>query len=153
GTPPVHYNQIAETLAVQQHNSVVDNARFFALINLAMADAGITSWDGKYDYNFWRPVTAIRENDPGTGPTGLGSGNPYLYNPALGIDEGAPNGKPLGAPADNGSGTNFTPPFPSYASGHSTFGGAVFQMMADFFGTDNIHFTIGSDEFNGVTTD
>ena len=38
---------------------VVDNARFFALINLSMADAAITCWDGKYDYNFWRPVTAI----------------------------------------------------------------------------------------------
>jgi hypothetical protein len=153
GTPPVHYNQIAETLAVQQHNSVVDNARFFALINIAMADAGITAWDSKYDYNFWRPVTAIRENDPGTGPSGLGSGNPYLYNPDHGIDEGDQNWSPLGAPADNGSGTNFTPAFPSYVSGHSTFGGALFQMMADFFGTNNIHFTIGSDEFNGVTTD
>jgi hypothetical protein len=78
GTPPVLYNQIAEVLAVQQHNSLMQNARFFALINIAMADAAIVCWDGKYDYSFWRPVAAIRENDPGTGPTGLGSGNPYL---------------------------------------------------------------------------
>jgi hypothetical protein len=146
-TPPRLYNQIAETIALQQHNTVVQNARFFALINLAMADAGIACWDGKYDFNFWRPVQAIRENDPGTGPSGLGSGNPFL------VDQGDPNWTPLGAPADNGSGTNFTPPFPAYASGHATFGGALFGIMADFYGRDDIHFTIGSDEFNGVTRD
>jgi hypothetical protein len=136
-TPPRLYNQIAEVLAVQQHNSVVENARFFALVNFAMADAGIACWDGKYDYNFWRPVTAIRAADT--------DGNPDTV--------ADPDWAPLGAPADNGSGTNFTPPFPAYASGHATFGAALFQMMADFFGTDDIHFTIGSDEFNGVTKD
>jgi hypothetical protein len=147
GTPPVLYNQITETIARQQHNNVVDNARLFALADFAMADAGIACWNGKYTYDFWRPVTGIRENDPGTGPSGLGSGNPYL------VGQGDPNWTPLGAPADNGKGTNFTPPFPSYASGHATFGGALFTTLADFYGTDNIHFTIGSDEFNGVTVD
>jgi hypothetical protein len=147
GTPPRLYNEIAEVIAVQEQNTVVQNARFFALINLAMADAGIACWDGKYDFNYWRPVAAIRENDPGTGPTGEGSGNPFL------VGQGDPNWSPLGAPADNGSGTNFTPPFPSYASGHATFGGALFAMMGDFYGRDDIHFTIGSDEFNGITTD
>jgi hypothetical protein len=147
GTPPRNYNQIAEVLAAQEHNTVAENARFFALINIAMADAAIACWDGKYDFSYWRPVTAIRENDPGTGPTGKGSGNPFL------VGQGDLNWRPLGAPADNGSGTNFTPPFPSYASGHATFGGALFRMMADFYGRDNIHFTIGSDEFNGVTRD
>jgi hypothetical protein len=136
-TPPRLYNQIAEVLAVQQGNTVVQNARFFALIDLAMADAGIACWDGKYDYNFWRPVTAIR--------AAAADGNP--------LTAADPTWTPLGAPADNGSGTNFTPPFPAYASGHATFGGALFRMMADFFGTDNISFTIGSDEFNGVTRD
>jgi len=136
-TPPRLYNQIAETLAVQQHNSVIQNARFFALINLAMGDAGIACWDAKYDYNFWRPVTAIRA--AGT------DGNPDTM--------ADPNWTPLGAPADNGSGTNFTPPFPAYASGHATFGGALFRIMADFYGTDNIHFSFTSDEFNGITRD
>jgi hypothetical protein len=117
GTPPRLFNQVAEVIAVGQHNTVIQNARFFALVNLALADAGITTWDGKYDYSFWRPVTAIRENDPGTGPTGLGSGNPFL------VGQGDPKWSPLGAPADNGGGTNFTPPFPAYASGHATFGG------------------------------
>jgi hypothetical protein len=137
GTPPRLYNQIAEVLAVQQGNSVVQNARFFALIDLALGDAGIACWDAKYDYNFWRPVTGIRA--AGT------DGNPNTVADS--------NWTPLGAPADNGSGTNFTPPFPSYASGHATFGGALFRMMADFFHTDNIHFTIGSDECNGITRD
>ena len=146
-TPPRLYNQIAELIATKQHNTVVQNARFFALIDIALADAGIACWDGKYDFSFWRPITAIRENDPGSGPTGLGSGNPFL------VGQGDPSWSPLGAPADNGNGTNFTPPFPAYASGHATFGAALFKMMANFYGRDNIHFTIGSDEFNGVTRD
>ncbi len=137
GTPPRMYNEIAETLAVQMHNSVVQNARFFALINLAMADAGIASWAAKFQYDFWRPVTAIRAGDA--------DGNPLTTADATWT--------PLGAPEDNGGGTNFTPPFPAYPSGHATFGGALFRLMADFFGRDDIPFTVGSDEFNGVTRD
>jgi hypothetical protein len=141
------YNQIAEVVSKQEGLTEIQNARFFALINVAMADAGVTVWDAKYGYDFWRPVTAIRENDPGTGPTGLGSGNPYLTG------QGDPNWHPLGAPADNNNGVNFTPPFPSYVSGHAGFGGALFETMKDYFGTDNIHFTIISDEFNTITID
>jgi hypothetical protein len=48
---------------------------------------------------------------------------------------------------------NFTPPFPSYPSGHAGFGGALFQTLRDFYGTDNIAFDFMSDEFNGVTKD
>jgi hypothetical protein len=147
--PVRFYNQIAEAVAVKMGNSVEDNARFFALVNFAMADAGITCWNDKYLYNFWRPVGGIRENDPGTGPTGLGSGSPYL------IGQGDPTWQPLGAPADNGNGTNFTPPFPSYTSGHATFGAATFKVMEDFFRTDVIPkgLTIISDEFNTITVD
>jgi hypothetical protein len=147
GTPPRLYNQIAQVIAKQEHNTVTENARLFALINFAMADAGIACWNDKFIHNFWRPVTAIRENEPGTGPSGLGSGNPLL------VGAGDPNWTPLGAPNDNGGGTNFTPPFPAYASGHATFGGAVFETLADFYGTDNIHFSFMSDEFNGITKD
>ena len=60
---------------------------------------------------------------------------------------------PLGAPASNTMGPNFTPPFPTYPSGHATFGGTLFQVMRRFFGTDDIAFTFVSDEFNGVTLD
>ena len=72
------YNQIAQVIAAQEGNSEAADARFFALTNIAMADGAITCWDAKYLYDLWRPITAIRENDPGTGPTGHGSGNPFL---------------------------------------------------------------------------
>src|SRR5439155_7847227 len=76
GVPPHLYNQIAQTIAVQEDNTEIQNARLFALVNIAMADAGIVSWNGKYIDNFWRPVTAIRESDLGSGATGLGDGTP-----------------------------------------------------------------------------
>lgn len=136
-TPPRLYNQITATIAVQQHNSEVQNARLFALVNTSMADAGISCWDDKYQFDFWRPVTAIRAGDA--------DGNAQTI--------GDPNWTPLGAPNDNGGGTNFTPPFPAYASGHATFGAALFRTLARFYGRDNFKFTIGSDEFNGITTD
>ena len=89
------------------------------------------------NYDFWRPVIGIRN-------AGV-DGNPQTV--------ADPNWTPLAAPASNQSGTNFTPPFPSYASGHATFGGAVFETLARFYGRDNITFTFTSDELNGVTTD
>ncbi len=48
---------------------------------------------------------------------------------------------------------NFTPPFPSYPSGHGGFGGALFQTLRDFYGTDAVAFSFMSDEFNGITKD
>jgi hypothetical protein len=90
-------------------------------------------------------VTAIRESDPGTGPTGAGDGNPSTL--------GDPTFMPLGAPASNLMGPNFTPPFPAYVSGHAAFGAALFQTLRNFFRTDAIAFTFVSDELNGVTLD
>ena len=43
--------------SLQQQNSLEQNARFFALVDLSMADAGISAWNAKYSYDFWRPVT------------------------------------------------------------------------------------------------
>ena len=143
--PPRLYNQITVHIADQMNLSTIQLARLLALVNTAMADTGIAVWDSKYFYNFWRPVTGIRESDPGTGPTGLGDGNASTT--------GDPTFVPLGAPASNLTGPNFTPPFPSYPSGHGGFGGAIFQTMRRFFGTDDIAFTFVSDEFNGVTKD
>ena len=143
--PPRLYNQITVHIADQMHLGTVDLARLLALANTAMADAGMSIWESKYYYDFWRPVTGIRESDPGTGPTGLGDGNASTT--------GDPTFTPMGAPASNLSGPNFTPPFPSYPSGHGGFGGALFQTFRRFFGTDNIAFTLVSDEFNDVTKD
>lgn len=143
--PPRLYNQIATKLADDQSVNGVDLARLLALVNVSMADAGIAIWESKYFYNVWRPVTGIREADAGTGATGLGDGNSAT--------EGDANFVPLCAPASNLTAPNFTPPFPAYPSGHAGFGGAIFQTMREFFGTDDIEFTFVSDEYNGVTLD
>jgi hypothetical protein len=145
--PPRLYNQIAVQIARQRPKSlsVIQLARMLALVNTAMADAGIAIWESKYFYAYWRPITGIREADEGTGPTGEGDGNPDTT--------GDPDFSPLGAPASNLIGPNFTPPFPAYPSGHAGFGGALFQTLRRFYGTDEIPFTFVSDEFNGVTRD
>ena len=140
--PPRLYNQIVETISARSNN-VIKLARLYALVNVAMADAGIAIWESKYFYDFWRPVTGIREADEDTGPTGAGDGNPATYG-----DIGF---MPLGAPASNLTGPNFTPPFPAYPSGHAGFGGALFQTLRRFYGTDRVAFTFISDELNGVT--
>ena len=62
GPPPVMYNKVLQTLSNQQHNTLVQNARLFALANMAMADAGIVCWQSKYQYDFFRPITAAQES-------------------------------------------------------------------------------------------
>ena len=123
-TPPGHWNTIAQTIAAARGNSVEQNARLFALINIALADAAICAWDAKYWFNFWRPVTAIRNGDV--------DGNPDT--------------------AGDASWTSLiaTPPFPDYVSGHSTFSAAAAKVLALFYGTDDIAFTTGSDFLPGV---
>ncbi|CAN5267152.1 hypothetical protein BH20VER2_BH20VER2_14590 [soil metagenome] len=141
--PPRLYNQITVQLADQRGVAGLQLARLLALVNIAMADTGIAAWDSKYHYDVWRPITGIRESDEGTGPTGSGDGNPATVGDVTFM--------PLGAPASNLTGPNFTPPFPAYPSGHAAFGGALFQTLRRFFGTDEVAFTFVSDEFNGVT--
>ena len=143
--PPRLYNQITVQIADEEKLRVVDLARLLALVNTAMADTGMSVWESKYYWDFWRPITGIRESDPGTGPTGAGDGNADTV--------GDTTFTPLGAPASNLTGPNFTPPFPAYPSGHAGFGGALFQTLRRFFGTDAIAFTFVSDEFNGTTKD
>ena len=63
-TPPGHWNNIAQTIAEARGNTLEENARLFALLNIAMADAAICSWDAKYTFDFWRPVTAIAFAEP-----------------------------------------------------------------------------------------
>ena len=103
GTPPRLYNQNVREIAILQKNDLAQNARLFALANLAMADAGIQCWDTKYFYNLWRPILAVRGGDR--------DGNIWT--------NGDPDFEPLGAPRTNEPGRiNFTPNFPSYTSGH-----------------------------------
>jgi hypothetical protein len=124
-TPPGHWNTIAQDVAAGLGNTIEQNARLFALLNMAMADAAICAWDAKYFYDFWRPVTAIRNGD---------------------IDG---NASTVGDPT--WSSFIATPPFPDYISGHSTFSGAASTVLAMFYGTDDIAFTTGSDFLPGVT--
>jgi hypothetical protein len=63
-TPPGHWNSIAQIIGAARGTTLEENARLFALVNLAMADAAICSWDAKYTYHFWRPVTAIAFAEP-----------------------------------------------------------------------------------------
>lgn len=156
GTPPRFYNQIIRLVATAQGNSVADNARLFALVNTAMADAGILAWREKYRYNLWRPVVGIREHDTSMGPTAT---------PKNQISNNCdPAWLPLGAPATNATGDrfakNFTPPFPSYPSGHATFAAAAFHVTRLFYGQgapgpDNLlaGLTIVSEELDGISTD
>jgi hypothetical protein len=145
GVPPRLYNQIAMQIAHKMGTDTneVELARLLALVNVAMADVGIAAWESKYHYQVWRPVTGIREAGEGTGPTGAGDGNPATV--------GVVNFTPLGASASNLLGPNFTPPFPAYPSGHASFGGALFEMLRNYYRTDRIPFTFVSDELNGVT--
>lgn len=152
GTPPRLYNQIVRQVAVAQGNSVAENARLFALVNTAMADAGILAWEQKYVHDLWRPVMGIREHDVSLGPVGVG-GNALHKDTDVGW-------LPLGAPKSNTTQKNFTPDFPAYPSGHATFCAAALQITRQFYGVstpgpdalaDGLAFV--SDEYNGTTTD
>jgi hypothetical protein len=123
-TPPGHWNHIAADLSRAKGLSVLENARLFALLNVALADAGMACWAAKYKYNFWRPITAIREADTDNNAD----------------TEADPNWVPLLS----------TPPFPECTSGHSTFSRSAATVLASYFGSDDIAFTTGSDALPNV---
>ena len=60
GTAATFWNRGAVSAALERHTTLSENARLFALLNVAMADAAISCWDAKYFFEFWRPITAIR---------------------------------------------------------------------------------------------
>jgi hypothetical protein len=120
-TPPGHWNRIAQTVAQSQGNTLQENARLFALLGIAQADALISSWDNKYHFNHWRPVTAIRE--------------------------AADDGNPTTDADATWSSFLTTPNHPSYSAAHGTVSGASAAVLADFFGTDNISFTSSTEGF------
>jgi hypothetical protein len=134
GTPMRMYNGILRSIAINESNTMEENAELFAKASVAVADAGIVAWDAKFKYDLWRPVTAIRSASL--------DGNPDTEE-----DE---NWTPLGAPG-GGVVNDFTPPFPTYISGHATFGGAMFESIANFYGTDAMTFDVTSEEMPGMT--
>lgn len=159
GTPPRLYNQVVRAAQAFKDAAPLKQIQILTAINVAMADAGIAAWYWKYTYDFWRPVVAIREAEKGWGPTGKGDGNTHR------TQKGDPFWLPLGAPKSNpiapekpalpAVGSNFTPNFPAYPSGHATFGTACFETAAALLGKkpEDISVTMVSDEFNGKTTD
>ena len=139
GTPMRLYSDIMCTVATSEGNDLSDNARMFAMTATSVADAGIVAWDSKFQFDFWRPVSGIRRADE--------DGNPDTI--------ADPNWTPMGAPGGIGPDgepiPDFTPPFPTYLSGHASFGGAMFRSLENFFGSDDIAFEIGSEEMPGIT--
>ena len=152
GTPPRHYAQILRKIAVDKRPAAnitdeannADFARVFALANVAQGDAGIFAWLAKYTYEFWRPLTGVRQD---------------LANPQV-----DPFWLTLGAPETNTNNIAIKPPFPAYPSGHATFGAAFFQAVRLYYkkrenltfaddAPDNISFTATSDELNGICRD
>jgi hypothetical protein len=107
-TASQNWNPAAREVAIAQGFTLSQNARAFALLNLAGADAFIAAWDAKFAYSQWRPVTAIRAADS--------DGNPDTLED--------PSWTPL----------IVTPPFPDYIAGHSTYAGAVEKVLEHVFG-------------------
>src|SRR5262249_33649412 len=113
-----YWNQIARGVAQQRGDSLVENARLFALLNLAQADASFAVWDSKSTYNFSRPATATPaaatdDNDDTVADT---TWTPFLN----------------------------TPNHPSYSSGHSGLSGAAAAVLAAYFGSDAVSFSLSS---------
>jgi len=117
-TPPGHFLCIAMQVLQDRDLSFIEMARAFALLGMTQADASISAWDSKYHHDVVRPENAIRvrtEKFQNTDPRMIEQSNWNSYIP--------------------------TPPFPSYTSGHSTFGAAGAEMTALIYGSDNVSFS------------
>ena len=109
-----------------------------------MADAAIAIWGIRNYYQFWRPVTGIREGSKRTGPSELGNGKPSTI--------GDPTFTPLGSPASNLPGSEFHSSLSGLSIGACGVRGVVFEMLRKFY--DNIYyigFTFELGEYNGMT--
>jgi hypothetical protein len=114
----VQYQAGFRDLATRHGLDIVRSARMFAVLNVASADAGIACWRGKFDFAFWRPITAIRLGDTDG-------------NPATVAD---PTWTPL----------IVTPPYPDYPSGHACLTGATAAGLSAFFGARHIDLNVSS---------
>jgi hypothetical protein len=128
---PAIWNRVYRALAVSKELDIVESARLFAMTNLAAADGSIGCWNDKYYWNFWRPITAIRE--------AASDGNPAtvadpawvpLFDPTVPV-----SGPPL-----------VTPGFPDHPAGHTCISGATVYALKAFFDTDTVAFTATSNK-------
>jgi hypothetical protein len=127
--PPGHWGLFAQFVSQRDHHSIDDDVKMFFAMHNASFDAGIFAWHLKRKYDGVRPITAVRYvtngkrvrawGGPGQ-PTELIDGEKWMpYNP----------------------GTNLTPSFPGYPSGHSTFSRASAEVLKQFTGSDYFGFT------------
>ena len=123
-TPPGHWNRIALKIAKEKKLDLLESARLMALLNIALADAGISCWDMKYTFNFWRPITAIAEADR---DDNIQTESQTNWEPLL-----------------------ITPPFPDYVSGHSLFSSSAATILELYFGTDKMNFSSEAEGTPGV---
>jgi PAP2 superfamily len=112
---PLAWNRLTRAVATAEGLDLWESARLFGLLNLAMTDGYIGTFETKYHYRFWRPVTAIRLAD-------------IDGNPATAAD---PTWTPL---LEN-------PPIPDYDSGHAVEGGTAAQVLKRFFKSDRMSFS------------
>src|SRR5262249_54522210 len=120
------WNGVTRSISASRGLDIVQNARLFAMEDLAAADGFIGCYKGKYYWKFWRPGTAPGEPDPEETPA----------------PEPAPTGPPLSAPPPPKCGPPLSPPpFPDHPSAHSCASSAIVHSMQDFFGTDKISFS------------
>lgn len=117
-TPLGQWFAVARSLATAEGLDIVEAARLFAIAGLAAGDATIGTFDDKYHWMLWRPLTAIQE----AGADG---------NDATEAD---PAWQPL---VD-------TPPYPDHPSGWNAYAGAIVGAMQTFFGTDEMAYQISS---------
>lgn len=122
---PQAWNPIVRQLATIKKLDIVDSARLFALVAIATDDAFIAVFDAKYHYNFWRPVTAIRNGD-------LSNNAPTPRDPAW---------LPLGD----------TPMHPEYPCAHCITSTAAATVLQSVFGNDIPEVSMTSATAPGVT--
>ncbi len=116
GNIPVIWNRVLRDIASAHVDNIAESSRLFALADMAIADALITSWNDKLHYVFWRPSTAIQE--------GNNDGNPRTAGDAAWL--------PLYA----------NPAYPDYTSGANALASAATRSLALFFGTDHMTFSV-----------
>ncbi|EFN50916.1 hypothetical protein CHLNCDRAFT_141692 [Chlorella variabilis] len=92
-------------------------------LNAAMFDASVVCWRSKYGFDFWRPITAIRQGGRWRGALAAVGSPDATWAPIL-------------AP---------TPAHPEHPSGHSCAGGAAGRILRNYWGTDNKQFIVGSE--------
>ncbi|HEX5175414.1 MAG TPA: vanadium-dependent haloperoxidase [Chthoniobacteraceae bacterium] len=129
-------NRVIRNLAQTRGLNIAQSARLFAMTNMAAADAAIGCWNDKYYWQFWRPITAIREaNTDGNHATQADATWAPLFDPAT----------PAFTPP-----SLVTPPFPDHPSGHTCGTAAFMRTLRNFFGSDKIAFTVISNK-SGTT--